>query len=264
MNRLALLAAAVLCAASARGEKLLGPPTDAQQAEARRLLESNNGAGARGCLGERRVYEAFHRVDPALAWNPDNPADWYLASNTLGLIEQVILSGYGEASRQWNGAFNGADFAAIGAPCRAQKTPRGLAACVNDRVRAYFAERPGLHAFSGGDCKMYSSALAAVASRLPGVTREAAVVSSLQHAINKISVRDAQGREHVFLIDSLNNLVVQLGGEKGACPDEGTMADASAVPAKAAPPDAREAEMLTRQRRARELVGRAESAAPVP
>lgn len=226
------LAAALLVLASAapgRANLIAGPVTSEQAAEGRKLLESHNGAGARGCLTEWKTYEAFHRVDPALAWNPDNPGDWYVVSHTAGLIEEVILQGYGELSRQWNSLRNGTDFAAIGAPCGAARSPRALAACLNDSVHGYFAAHPDIHASMGGDCKMYSATLVAVAERFPAVTREAAITSSLQHAINKVEIRDAQGRTHVFLIDSLNNLVIQLSGAGGSCPDEGTLAPAPAA-----------------------------------
>lgn len=247
---LALLAPAALV----RAEKLAPAPTTEEAAAGRRLLESNNGAGARGCLSERQVYEAFHRTDPALAWNPDNPVDWYVGRNTVGLAEGLLNDGYGELSRIWNSAVNGTDFSAIGAPCGAQKTARLLAACIEEKTRGYFAAHPDIHAFSGGDCKLYSATLVAVSSPFPAVRRQAAITSSVHHAVNRLTIRDAQGRDHEFLIDSLNNLVVQLSDDKGGCPEEGTLAAPGA--------SAGEEAALARQKAASERVGRAESAAP--
>jgi hypothetical protein len=257
-NLLAALAVLVLCT-PVRAERLTPAPTSQESAAGRHLLESNNGAGARGCLTERQAYEAFHRTEPALAWNPDNPVDWYVGRNTVGLVEGLINDGYGELSRTWNAAFNGTDFAAIGEPCRAQKTPRGLAACLEEKTHGYFAAHPGLHAFAGGDCKLYSATLVAVSAHFPAVTRQAAITSSPHHAVNRLSIRDAAGHEHAFLVDSLNNLVIQLSDDKGACPAEGALA---AAPASAGA--AYETGALARQKAAAARVARAESVSPMP
>jgi hypothetical protein len=264
MRRLASLA--VLLLALPAGAKVLTPATtDAQSAAARRLLESRNGAGARGCLSERQAYEAYYRVDSAMAWNPDNPVDWYVGRNTIGLFESLVLAGYGSGASAWNAAFNGTDFAAIGAPCAAASTPRALAACLNDRVAAYFKDHPKIRPSLGGACKMYSATLVRASERFPAVRRQAAVVASAQHAFNRLTIRDAQGRDHEFLIDSLNNLVIALNGANGACPDEGTLSAAAApgAPAERAAA-AREAASRERQARARERVGRIETDAPAP
>lgn len=262
MTRLSALA--VLLLALPAGAKVLTPATtDEQSKAARHLLETHNGAGARGCLTEKQAYEAYYRVDPAMAWNPDNPADWYVGRNTIGLFESLVMAGYGEASTAWNAGVNGTDYEVIGAPCRAAASPRALASCFNDQVGKYFHDHPKIRPTLGGACKLYSATLVKVSSNFPAVTRQAAVVASAQHAFNRLSIRDLQGRDHHFLIDSLNNLTIALGDQKGACPDEGTLAAAGPSAAERAA-QAREAETARRLAAARERVGRAESAAPAP
>jgi hypothetical protein len=262
MHSLVLLASLAF-APSARANALTPATTDVQSQEARRLIESNNGAGAKGCLTERQIYEAYHRVGPEFAWNPNNPVDWYFSRNTVGLFESLVNAGYGQASRAWNTAFNGTDFQAIGTPCRAEKTPRALAACLNDKVAGYFKAHPDIRPISGGPCKMYAATLVAVSSHFPPVTRQASIIASAQHAFNRVTIRDAEGRDHEFLIDALNNLVVQLSDGKGACPDEGTLASATAPDADAGAA-AREADALRRQNAAAARVRGAEVAAPAP
>jgi hypothetical protein len=261
MTRLAALALLSL-ALPVRANVLTPATTDAESKDGRRLIESNNGAGARGCLTERQTYEAYHRVDGALAWNPNNPADWYVGRNTIGLVEWLVMQGYGEASRNWNAAVHGTDFQAIGEPCRAARSPRALAACFNDQVKGYYDRHPEIRPSLGGPCKMYAATVVAVSSYYPAVTRQASVVASAQHAFNKLSIRDDAGREHLFLIDALNNVVIQLSDDQGACPEEGTL---SPPPASAADQAAaREKEAESRMKAAGERVGRAEGAAPAP
>ena len=259
MTSLALLVS--LAFAPPAGAHALTPAaTDAESQEARHLIESNNGAGARGCLTERQTYEAYYRVGPAFAWNPDSPIDWYFSRNTIGLVESIVNAGYGEVSRTWNAAVNGTDFEAIGKPCRAVKTPRSLAACLNDSVAGYFKEHADIRPSLGGACKMYAATLVAVSSHFPPVTRQASVVASAQHAFNRLTIRDAEGRDHEFLIDALNNLVIQLSDDKGSCPEEGTLAAASAAgSAGEAGAKARDAEALRRQQGASERVRGAET-----
>ena len=249
-NALAALVALAL-AAPVRANELTPATTDAQAQASRRLIESHNGAGARGCLSERQLYEAYYRVDGALAWNPDNPVDWYVGRNTIGLFEALVNAGYGGASTTWNAVFNGTDFEAIGARCAAATTPRVLAACLNDSVAGYFKAHPDIRPSMGGACKMYAATLVRVSGYFPPVTRQASIVASAHHAFNRITIRDAQGRDHDYLIDALNNLVIALSDGKGACPDEGTVA----LGGKASSPAddaalAREAEALRRQKAA--------------
>jgi hypothetical protein len=253
---LAALAVMVL-AAAARGNELAAPTTDAQASEARKLIESHNGAGARGCLDERRLYEAYHRVDAGVAWNPDNPVDWYVGRNTVGLFESLVNAGYGGAATTWNELFNGTDFEKIGEVCRQAGTPRALAACLNDAVAGYFRTHPKIRPAFGGACKLYAATLVRVSEHLPPVTRQASVVASAHHAFNRITIRDAQGRDHDFLIDALNNMVVALNGRDGSCPAEGTLGGSSAAASEAR---AREAEAEKRQAAAAERVRRLQAA----
>jgi hypothetical protein len=267
MNRLALLLSVLAVAPAARAREMTPATTDAQSEEARHLIESNNGAGAKGCLTEKQVYQAYYRVGPAFAWNPDNPVDWYVSRNTIGLFESLVNAGYGEVSRTWNSTFNGTDFRAIGKSCLADKTPRTLAACLNDSVAGYFKEHADIRPSLGGACKMYAATVVAVSSYFPAVTRQASIVASAQHAFNRLTIRDAQGRDHEFLIDALNNLVVQLSDDKGACPDEGTLAPSSSGGSGLTLPDdrqgaVRDADALRRQKAAAERVGGVEGAAP--
>jgi hypothetical protein len=263
MNRLALLLAVSAFAPAARAHEMTPATTDAQSEAARHLIEANNGAGAKGCLTEKQVYEAYYRVGPAFAWNPDDPVDWYFSRNTIGLFESLVNVGYGAVSRTWNAEFNGTDFQAIGKPCLADKTPRTLAACLNDSVAGYFKEHAGIRPSLGGACKMYAATVVAVSSYFPRVTRQASIVASAQHAFNRLTIRDAQGRDHEFLIDALNNLVVQLSDDKGACPEEGTLAPAAGAAAALKPSDdARAADARRRQKTAAERAGGVEGAAP--
>jgi hypothetical protein len=256
-RRNTLAAVAVfLFAASARANKLTPATTPGEAQDARKLLESHNGAGARGCLSEREVFEAYHRVDPALAWNPDNPADWYVGRNTIGLIEGLVNAGYAGASTTWNSVFNGTDFKGIGAKCVSATTPRVLAACLSDSVAGYFKEHADVRPAFGGSCKMYAATLVRVSGYFPPVTRQASVIASPRHAFNRLVIRDAEGRDHDFLIDALNNLVLAISDAKGACPGEGTIA-AAASPAEEAE---RESELRRRQKAASARVRGAESA----
>jgi hypothetical protein len=259
MNRLAALVALSLTL-PARANQLAPATTDAQAKEARHLIESHNGAAARGCLTEHQVYEAYHRVEGALAWNPDNPVDWYVGRNTIGLFESLVMAGYGEASRTWNAAVNGTDFKAIGEPCRKAPSPRALAACINERVHAYFEEHPSIRPTLGGACKMYAATLVAVSSHLPAVTRQSVVVASAQHAFNRLTIRDTSGHDHEFLVDALNNLSVQLSDDKGACPVEGTVVPPPAEPSDETARVKREQDDSRRLKDARERIGRVSSA----
>jgi len=244
-------------AAAARGNELTPATTDAQAREARQLIESHNGAGARNCLAERQLYEAYHRVDAGVAWNPDNPVDWYIGRNTVGLFESLVNAGYGGAAATWNELFNGTDFARIGAPCRAAGTPRALAACLNDAVAGYYKAHPGIKPTFGGSCKLYAATLVRVSEYFPPVTRQASVVASAHHAFNRITIRDAEGRDHDYLIDALNNMVVALTARDGSCPAEGTLGAGEAAASQAR---AREAEAQRRQQAAVERVRRLQAA----
>lgn len=248
--------AALTVAAAARANELTPATTDAQSREARQLIESHNGAGARGCLAERQLYEAYHRVDAGVAWNPDNPVDWYVGRNTVGLFEGLVNGGYGAAATTWNELFNGTDFEKIGEPCRSAATPRALAACLNDAVAGYFKAHPGIKPAFGGSCKLYAATLVRVSEYFPPVTRQASVVASAHHAFNRITVRDAQGRDHNYLIDALNNMVVALTGKDGACPAEGTLGSTAAANGE----QAREAEARRRQQAAAERIRRLQAA----
>jgi hypothetical protein len=248
---------ALLLAASARANLVENKATDAQSQAARQLIESHNGGGARNCLGERQLYEAYHRVDPGVAWNPDNPVDWYVGRNTVGLFEALVNGGYGAAATTWNAEFNGTDYAKIGAPCRSAGTPRALAACLNDNVAGYFRAHPNIKPAFGGSCKLYAATLVRVSEYFPPVTRQASIVASAHHAFNRLTIRDAQGQDHDYLIDALNNMVVELTGRDGKCPAEGSLGGNAAT---AAQEREREAEALKRQRAAAERIRRMQAA----
>ena len=220
MTALPLAAVALFLASSAFADKLLEIPVSSQQQAASAGFVIENGKpDARGCIAEKQFYQAVHDVVPSSAWNPSNPVSWYFGRNTQGLVEEGIMRGYAEASTAWNHLVAGLDFNVIAAPCLSEPRPRKLANCLNSQVRQAL-EKKDLHAVMGGDCKLYSATLVETASRVPAVVRQSLIVSGPDHAIMGMTILDAQGRTHEFLVDPLNDWVLQVFDADGQCRED--------------------------------------------